>query len=68
LARCGGAVLTLKELAAGGISGVAAHVTGYAVSGRLFHHYQSDTPAKWRTRYGHSNDRRCALPTPPSGG
>ena len=42
-------MLTLKVLVAGAISGVAANVTGYLITGRLFHHYQSNTPATWRT-------------------
>jgi hypothetical protein len=41
-------MLTLKVLSAGVISGIAANVTGYLITGSLFHRYQSNTPATWR--------------------
>jgi hypothetical protein len=42
-------VPTLKVLAAGAIAGVAANVSGYIITGRLFHRYQTRTPATWRS-------------------
>ena len=42
-------MLTLEILAAATIAGVAANVSGYLITGRLFHRYQSNTPATWRT-------------------
>jgi hypothetical protein len=41
-------VLTLKVLAAGAVAGIAANVTGYLITGWLFHRYQSRTPGTWR--------------------
>jgi hypothetical protein len=38
----------LKLLAAGAIAGVVANVTGYVITGRLFHRYQAMTPNTWR--------------------
>ncbi len=41
-------MLTLNVLAAGAAAGIAANVTGYVITGRLFHHYQPRTPGTWR--------------------
>lgn len=38
----------LKLLAAGLISGIFANITGYLITGRLFHPYQAKTPDTWR--------------------
>jgi hypothetical protein len=38
----------VHALAAGGIAGVLANVSGYALTGRLFHPFQSKTPNTWR--------------------
>src|SRR5271165_2109070 len=38
----------LKLVAAGAIAGVVANVTGYLITGRLFHRYQALTPNTWR--------------------
>jgi hypothetical protein len=42
------AVPTLHLLVAGAIAGVAANVTGYLITGLLFHRYQAITPQVWR--------------------
>ena len=41
-------MVTLKLLAAGVVAGLLANVTGYVVTGRLFHRFQAETPATWR--------------------
>ena len=41
-------MLPLVFLAAGASAGIAANATGYLITGRLFHRYQSRTPATWR--------------------
>ncbi len=38
----------LKLLATGAIAGVGANVTGYLITGFLFHRYQAMTPKTWR--------------------
>ena len=38
----------LKLLAAGAIAGVVANVTGFLITGLLFHRYQALTPNTWR--------------------
>ena len=38
----------LKLVAAGLIAGILANATGYLITGRLFHPYQSRTPDTWR--------------------
>jgi len=42
-------MVPVEVLAAAAIAGVAANVSGYLITGRLFHRYQSTTPATWRT-------------------
>ena len=41
-------MLTYRILIAGAIAGVLANVSGYLITGRLFHPYQSRTPDTWR--------------------
>lgn len=41
-------MVILKIVAGGVIAGVIANVTGYVISGRLFHAYQAKTPNTWR--------------------
>ncbi|MBV8143710.1 MAG: hypothetical protein JO184_01795 [Gammaproteobacteria bacterium] len=41
-------MVTLKILAAGVIAGLVANVTGYLITGRIFHSYQAKTPGTWR--------------------
>lgn len=41
-------MVTLKIIAAGVIAGIVANVTGYVITGRLFHAYQAKTPNTWR--------------------
>jgi hypothetical protein len=41
-------VVILKVVAAGAIAGVFSNVTGYLITGRLFHPYQARTPNTWR--------------------
>lgn len=38
----------LNILAGGVIAGIGANVTGYVITGRLFHPYQAKTPNTWR--------------------
>ena len=42
-------MVPVQVLAAAAIAGVAANASGYLITGRLFHRYQSNTPATWRT-------------------
>jgi hypothetical protein len=48
-------VLTTQIVIAGGIAGVLSNITGYAITGRLFHRYQARTPNTWRAAesWGH---------------
>jgi hypothetical protein len=41
-------MVILKIIAAGIIAGIVANVTGYLITGRLFHAYQAKTPNTWR--------------------
>ena len=41
-------MVILKVVAAGAIAGVFSNVTGYLITGRLFHPYQARTPNTWR--------------------
>jgi hypothetical protein len=41
-------MVTLKIVAGGIVAGVVANVTGYVITGRLFHAYQAKTPNTWR--------------------
>ena len=41
-------MLITQMLAAGAIAGILSNVTGYAITGRLFHRYQARTPNTWR--------------------
>jgi hypothetical protein len=52
-------VIALKILAVGGIAGVLSNITGYVITGLVFHRYQAQTPNTWRsaeswTRYLYS--------------
>ena len=40
--------MTAKILAAGAIAGLVANITGYLITGMLFHRYQARTPGTWR--------------------
>jgi hypothetical protein len=40
--------MTATILAAGAIAGVVANLTGYLITGMLFHRYQAETPGTWR--------------------
>jgi hypothetical protein len=40
--------MILKILAAGAVAGVAANVTGFVITAKLFHRYQARTPNTWR--------------------
>ncbi|SRR6266436_6221837 len=48
-------MLITQMLAAGAIAGILSNVTGYAITGRLFHRYQARTPNTWRAAesWGH---------------
>ena len=48
-------MLTTQIVIAGGIAGVLSNITGYAITGRLFHRYQARTPNTWRAAesWGH---------------
>jgi hypothetical protein len=55
----------LRILAGGIIAGIVANVTGYMITGHLFHPYQSKTPDTWRqpeswTHYGYAAAFRTA--------
>ncbi|MGA2707802.1 MAG: hypothetical protein ACLQJ0_12810 [Steroidobacteraceae bacterium] len=41
--------MTPRIVVAGGIAGVLSTVTGYLITGRLFHPYQARTPNTWRS-------------------
>src|SRR5450432_303369 len=45
----------LKIVAAGLIAGILANITGYLITGRLFHKFQTRTPNTWRATesWGH---------------
>ena len=56
----------LRILASGVIAGIVANVTGYMITGRLFHPYQAKTPNTWRqseswTHYGYAAALRIAV-------
>lgn len=40
--------MILKIVGGGLIAGVVANITGYVITGRLFHAYQTRTPNTWR--------------------
>ena len=40
--------VTLQSLTAGVIAGILSNVTGYVITGRLFHPYHAQTPSTWR--------------------
>jgi hypothetical protein len=48
LAREERPMVILKIIAGGVIAGIVANVTGYVITGRLFHAYQAKTPHTWR--------------------
>jgi len=41
-------VVILQPLAAGVVAGILSNITGYLITGRLFHPYQAQTPNTWR--------------------
>jgi hypothetical protein len=41
--------MIFKILATGACAGMIANVTGYLITGRVFHRYQARTPHTWRT-------------------
>jgi len=48
-------VAVVQMLGAGVIAGVVSNVTGYALTGRLFHPYQARTPNTWRAAESWAN-------------
>ena len=42
-------MVALKILAVGGIAGVLSNITGYVITGLVFHRYQAQTPNTWRS-------------------
>ena len=48
-------MLVTQIVIAGGLAGILSNVTGYAITGRLFHRYQARTPNTWRAAesWGH---------------
>ena len=42
-------MIALKILAVGGIAGVLSNITGYVITGLVFHRYQAQTPNTWRS-------------------
>jgi len=54
-------VQILRVLAAGVVAGLAANATGYAITGRLFHRYQSLTPHTWRASESFAQYRDATL-------
>jgi hypothetical protein len=46
---------TISIISHGAIAGILANITGYAITGRLFHRYQTHTPNTWRAAetWGH---------------
>ena len=41
-------MVTLQPIAAGVVAGILSNITGYVITGRLFHPYQAQTPNTWR--------------------
>ena len=41
-------MVATKIIAAGIIAGILSNITGYLITGRLFHRYQARTPNTWR--------------------
>ena len=41
-------MVILQPLAAGVVAGILSNITGYVITGRLFHPYQGQTPNTWR--------------------
>jgi hypothetical protein len=55
----------IRVLVAGVLAGFATTLTGYWITGRLFHRYQAETPGTWRrveswSQYGYSTAIRLA--------
>jgi hypothetical protein len=48
-------VVTLQPLAAGVVAGILSNITGYVITGRLFHPYQVQTPNTWRAAESHTH-------------
>ena len=42
-------MVIVRIIAAGAIAGVLANITGYVITGWLFHPYQAQTPKTWRS-------------------
>jgi Na+/melibiose symporter-like transporter len=42
-------VVGIKIIAGGVLAGILSNITGYLITGRLFHGYQARTPNTWRT-------------------
>lgn len=42
-------MVALKILVVGGIAGVLSNITGYVITGLVFHRYQALTPNTWRS-------------------
>ena len=47
--------MLVRVLVAGSIAGILSNITGYVITGRLFHPYQSRTPGTWRPTENWSN-------------
>jgi hypothetical protein len=41
-------MVALKIIVAAAIAGILSNMTGYLISGRIFHKYQAQTPNTWR--------------------
>lgn len=54
-------MMLLKILMAGVIAGLFANVTGYLVTGRLFHRLQAKTPGTWRASESWKHYQYAAL-------
>ena len=48
-------------LMAGVVAGIAANLTGWLITGRLFHSFQASTPATWRAKEGTGHYTAAAL-------
>jgi hypothetical protein len=48
-------MITLQPLVAGVVAGILSNITGYVITGRLFHSYQAQTPNTWRAAESHTH-------------
>jgi hypothetical protein len=48
-------VATLNPVVAGVVAGILSNVTGYVITGQLFHPYQQQTPNTWRATESHAH-------------